>query len=72
MYSLELIGVDSFDVTNNHGAYRGMIVSKPGKSKHYIVCFDSNGAKRSARKFSTVQDAAQFIFDRRAKKNLPQ
>ena len=56
----------AFDVFTRHGNYAGIITEKYGK--HCSVYFDSNCSRGSARKFPSVQDAAEFIIARRVKK----
>ncbi len=68
---LELVsaGIESFDTFTSKGKYAGMIIMQPRKAgKHWTVAFDSNGSRCSARKFSSIQEAANFIIDRRIKK----
>lgn len=71
---LELVnaGIESFDAFTAKGRFAGMIIMQPRKAgKHWTVAFDSNATRCSARKFNSVQDAANFIVDRRIKKGLP-
>lgn len=69
MWILQGAGIEAFDVTAKSGAYRGLIVRKP--KGHWMVYFDSNATRGSARKFPTIQAALEFMVERRAKKGLP-
>lgn len=66
MWMLESCGIEAFDVTAKSGAYRGLVVRKP--QGHWVVYFDSNASRGSARKFSGIEAALEFMADRRAKK----
>ena len=71
---LELVeaGIESFDTFTRAGRFAGMIICKPAKAgRYWIVAFDSNGTRCSARKFPSIADAANFICERRIKKGLP-
>lgn len=65
MWMLDGCGIDAFDVTAKSGAYRGLVVRKPAG---WVVYFDSNATRGSARKFPTINAALDFMADRRAKK----
>ena len=67
MFSLDYAGPNSFDVRTKNGGYAGLICSQPVRGD-FKVYFDSNANRGSVRRFSTVQDAVQFIYDRRVKK----
>ena len=69
MWMLDGAGINAFDVTAKSGGYRGLIVQKP--KGYWIVYFNSNATRGSARKFPTASDALNFMADRRAKKGLP-
>ncbi len=72
MIELVSAGIESFDTFTAKGRFAGMIIMRPRKAgKHWIVAFDSNGTRCSAREFASVQDAANFICERRIKKGLP-
>jgi hypothetical protein len=66
MWMLSQAGIEAFDVTAKSGAYRGLVVRKP--KGHWVVYFDSNASRGSARKFPSVEAALEFMADRRAKK----
>lgn len=66
MWMLDGCGIEAFDVTAKSGAYRGLVVRKP--KGHWVVYFDSNATRGSARKFGSIDAALDFMADRRAKK----
>jgi len=68
MWMLDSAGIECFDVTTKTGAYRGLVVRKP--KGHWVVYFDSNATRGSARKFPTVNAALDFMVDRRAKRGM--
>lgn len=70
MWMLDSAGIEAFDVTAKSGAYRGLVVRKP--KGYWIVYFNSNATRGSARKFPTINAALDFMVERRAKKGLPQ
>ena len=71
-YSLDLAGHikgvgQSFEVRTQGGAFAG-IVSERFKTGACKVWFNSTATRGSARKFSSVQEAVNFIHARRVKK----
>ena len=57
----------SFDVFTRNGKFAG-VVAECFKKGFCTVYFDSNCVKGSARKFTTVQAALDFIYARRISK----
>lgn len=57
----------SFDVRTRNGAYAGLIAEhyRTGTTRVY---FNSNATRGSARKFSSVEAAVEYIVSRRIKK----
>ncbi|MFO7788470.1 MAG: hypothetical protein R6W87_12010 [Halospina sp.] len=73
-YGLELTGHikgvgQSFEVRTKNGAFAG-IVSERFKTGNVKVWFNSTATRGSARKFTSVQGALDFIHARRIKKGL--
>lgn len=67
MFSLIGAGINSFDVETRRGAFAGTIVWNQ-KRDDYSVYFNSNCTRGSKRRFTSVDDAVKFIYDRRVKK----
>lgn len=59
----------SWDVFTKTGAFAG-VISERFKSGVVKVYFNSTATKGSARKFYSVQDALEFIHQRRLKKGF--
>jgi hypothetical protein len=57
----------SFDVRTSTGAYAGLI-SENYKTGAVRVYFNSNATRGSARMFTSIQEAAGYIIERRIKK----
>ena len=68
IYSLDLAGIDAFDVFTPAGRWCGLVLRKPdGSWRHrYTV----TGSKGSARKFPTVESALDNLHARRVKRGL--
>ena len=71
-YSLDLCGHiknvgQSFEVTTKGGAFAG-IVSERFKTGTVKVWFNTTATRGSARKFTSIQEALEFIHSRRVKK----
>ena len=71
-YALELAGHikdvgQSFEVRTKGGAFAG-IISERFKTGVVQVYFNTTATKGSARKFRSIQEALNFIHDRRVKK----
>lgn len=64
---LTLAGIKSYDVHTSRGGFAGVIAWNP-KRDDYAVYFNSTCSRGSKRRFKTVNDAVQFIRDRRIKK----
>lgn len=71
-FSLDVVGGDakigiSYEVRTNKGGFAG-IVSHNFKNDRIRVWFNSNATRGSAKKFASIEDALDYIYNRRINK----
>ncbi len=65
MYSLTSAGIECFDIWSRKGAYAGLIAKK---KSGYVLYWNGNATRGSKRVFATINDALEFMHQRRVKK----
>ena len=72
LYQLDIAGSYkgrvSYDVRTRGGAYAGIIAEQA--AGHCKVYFNSDATLGSARKFASIEDALNFIHQRREKRGM--
>ena len=65
MYELSWAGIECFDIFTKRGAYAGLVAKK---RDGYVLYWNSNATRGSKRKFTSIQQALEFMHQRRIKK----
>lgn len=65
MYALHSAGIECFDIWSKKGAYAGVVAKK---RNGYVLYWNGNCTRGSKRLFSTINDALEFMHQRRVKK----
>ena len=65
IYELSSAGIECFDIFTKRGAYAGLVAKK---RDGYVLYWNGNATRGSKRKFATMQDALEFMHQRRVKK----
>lgn len=64
---LVLVGIKSYDVFTSKGGFAGVIAWNPKRDQHRVY-FNTTCSRGSKRWFKSLDDAVNFIRDRRIKK----
>ena len=68
MYQLIECGKEAFDVFTKSNRFACILIRKP--KGHWVLYWNTNATRGSARKFATAIEAIDFMHNRRSNKGL--